>query len=231
MFDLENKICEWKLMIAESSSITQKNAMELESHLRDSIGDLVETGLSENEAFLIASLRLGAPDKLSTEFYKVNGRCVWKKRILWMLFGFVGGGALATSFSGLAAIIAGTTAALFGLSAFATSVVSFVVMANCWTILFSMLWRSGRRVQEVAMNGAVSIRWLAALVALGVFGYGLNIAGAILNHRTLVIVEYGTFIYWASIGGFAIKVCVAMACLAMIVAFDESKDEETELAR
>ena len=49
MFDLESRICEWKLMIAESSSMTQKNAVELESHLRDSIAELVAKGLHESE--------------------------------------------------------------------------------------------------------------------------------------------------------------------------------------
>ncbi len=97
--------------------------------------------------------------------------------------------------------------------------------------LVSVVVRTDRLVRNEPPD-----RWLytaacaAPRLALGVFGYGLNIAGTNLNLRTLVIVEYGTFIYWASIGGFAIKVCVTMACLAMIVAFDESKDEETELA-
>ena len=178
---------------------------------------------------MIASLRLGAPDKLSKEYYKVNGKHVWKGRILWMLFGSVGGSALGITFSGLAAI-AGTTAVFFGLSGTAGSMVSFVATVICWTVLFSMLWRSGRRDQAVTNNGAASIRWLAVIIALMVFGHGLKIVGTSMHARTVGVKEFGESIYWASIGGLAIHVVVVMACSGMIVALGRSRDEENEIA-
>ena len=146
-----------------------------------------------------------------------------------MLFGFLGGSALKSAVSGLAAI-AGTTAAFFGLSGVAAGAASLVPMVICWTILLSLLWRSGRCNKAVAINGAASVRWLAVIIALMVFGYGINIVGTNMHFRTAGPKEFGNSIYWASIGGLAIHVCVIMACLAMIVAFGRSQDEETESA-
>ncbi len=44
-------------------------------------------GLSTEEAFIVASRRIGTDNKLEKEFGKVNGGAVWVDRILWMLIG------------------------------------------------------------------------------------------------------------------------------------------------
>ena len=55
---------------------------ELEEHLRDQAEDLVESGLSEDEAFLIALKRLGAADRLTAEFAREHGDRLWKHLVL-----------------------------------------------------------------------------------------------------------------------------------------------------
>src|SRR6185369_11294317 len=44
-------------------------------------------GLSTEEAFLIATRRIGQGAALESEFGKINGRTIWIDRILWLLLG------------------------------------------------------------------------------------------------------------------------------------------------
>ena len=62
---------------------------ELEQHVRDSISDLTAKGLNDEEAFLIATRRLGEHGSLGREFGKVNGSHIWARRAFWMLAGYV----------------------------------------------------------------------------------------------------------------------------------------------
>jgi hypothetical protein len=55
---------------------------------------LVRVGLSEEEAYLVAAHRLGAPPELAAEYGKVNGGLRWARRLFWMLAGYVGLGLL-----------------------------------------------------------------------------------------------------------------------------------------
>ncbi len=86
-FDLNHAIQTWREHLSQSPSYRAENLEELESHLRDSVATLAGGGLSEEEAFLIATRRVGASRALEPEFAKVNGREVWLGRLLWMLVG------------------------------------------------------------------------------------------------------------------------------------------------
>lgn len=79
MFDLESQISTWKTHMHSASSISQDNLEELESHLRDSIDELLANGLDIEEAFLIAVRRLGDVDVINEEFSKVSTEDVWKQ--------------------------------------------------------------------------------------------------------------------------------------------------------
>lgn len=84
-FDLNNAIQQWRGNLAQSSAFRSENLHELESHLRDSIATLQTRGLAEDEAFWIASRRIGGGPQLAREFGKVNTTVVWLDRILWVL--------------------------------------------------------------------------------------------------------------------------------------------------
>lgn len=87
-FDLNLAIQRWRENLAQSPAFHSENLNELESHLRDSVATLRSHGLSDEEAFLIASHRLGNGQQLESEFGKVNRTATWADRILWMLIGF-----------------------------------------------------------------------------------------------------------------------------------------------
>ncbi len=84
-FDLNFAIRRWRDDLASSVAFRSENLNELESHLRDSIDRLRTPQLSDEEAFLIASRRIGYAPRLEQEFGKVNGTGVWFDRFLWVL--------------------------------------------------------------------------------------------------------------------------------------------------
>lgn len=71
-FDLERVIKDWREHVSRLPSFRAENVDELEAHLRDSISRLQTTGLSAEEAWLIAQKRLGYSDGLEREFAKIN---------------------------------------------------------------------------------------------------------------------------------------------------------------
>jgi uncharacterized membrane protein len=86
-FDLNDAIHQWREALSQSPTFQGENLQELESHLRDSISTLQNRGLDTEEAFLIATRRLGKESMLELEFTKINPRRLWLDRALWMLIG------------------------------------------------------------------------------------------------------------------------------------------------
>ena len=84
-FDLNRRIEQWRANLATSPSFHGENLDELESHLRDSVATMQSRGLSADEAFLIATRRIGTSSALESEFAKVNGKALWFDRCLWIL--------------------------------------------------------------------------------------------------------------------------------------------------
>jgi hypothetical protein len=90
MSSLNDLIKQWKKGLSGEESLQSDDLAELEQHLRNSVTELRRSGLNDEEAFLVASSRLGNAAALEMEFRKVNGGRVWQRRIFWMLAGYVG---------------------------------------------------------------------------------------------------------------------------------------------
>jgi len=86
-FHLATAITAWRASLASSPALHGDSLDELESHLRSSIPSLIASGLSDEEAFLIASRRIGPIKAVQHEFAKVNESAVWASRASWMLAG------------------------------------------------------------------------------------------------------------------------------------------------
>ena len=84
-FDLNHAILQWRESLAQSPAFRAENLDELEAHLRDSVTTLQLRELSAEEAFLIATRRIGSGMVLGKEFGKVNAMNVWVDRCLWGL--------------------------------------------------------------------------------------------------------------------------------------------------
>lgn len=89
MFTLNQAIKGWRLKFKQSEQFIDAEIDELESHLMDEISALKLKDLTDEEAFLVANLRLGTLQSLKAEYQKIHPNRLWQKRFLWMLTGFV----------------------------------------------------------------------------------------------------------------------------------------------
>lgn len=70
MKDLDVRIAQWREPLLRNGSFYADEVDELESHLRESVDGLVKTGLSEDEAFLVAARRLGSRKELKVAYVR-----------------------------------------------------------------------------------------------------------------------------------------------------------------
>ena len=79
---LEEGIAEWRSYVRRRQAIHAVDVDELEDHLRSQASALVEAGLTEDEAFLIAVKRIGDLDALSREFAREHSERLWKRLVV-----------------------------------------------------------------------------------------------------------------------------------------------------
>ncbi len=149
-FDLNQALSRWRGDLASAPALHAGTLDELEGHLRDSTATLVGSGLTEEEAFLVASRRLGPSPALAAEFDKVQPGAVWRVRCGWMLAGI----ALwlftqdVSFIAAIAAIYAGHLAGTDGFAAGWLGVIARVLLVGAAATAFlammrGRIWRSG----------------------------------------------------------------------------------------
>lgn len=79
---LEQQIEEWRSYVGRQRAIEAADLAELEDHLREQIEMLVDSGLSGDEAFLVAARRMGNLDALSREFAREHSERLWKQLVM-----------------------------------------------------------------------------------------------------------------------------------------------------
>jgi hypothetical protein len=95
MFDLEKLIADWRQQMMAAGVSNSEALIELEGHLRDDIEQEVRAGLSSQQAFELATQKMGEAHQLKGEFAKVNRS---RSDILRKLKGFfLGRGAVKLS--------------------------------------------------------------------------------------------------------------------------------------
>ncbi|MDH3403227.1 MAG: permease prefix domain 1-containing protein [Acidobacteriota bacterium] len=77
--DLEARIGEWRGYLRRHRAIHSVDVEELEDRLRDQVARLVETGLSGDEAFLVAVKRMGDLDAPARELARGYSERLWKQ--------------------------------------------------------------------------------------------------------------------------------------------------------
>jgi hypothetical protein len=80
--DLEQQFDQWRTYVQQHRAIAEPDVTEMESHLRDQVDDLVSSGLSDDEAFLVAVKRMGRLDEISREFAREHSDRLWKQLVL-----------------------------------------------------------------------------------------------------------------------------------------------------
>jgi len=86
-FDLEKAISTWRAELACQPGLTPADLRELEIHLRDAFAEFKVKGFADEEAFQLASKRVGPSGAVAAEFAKAAPGRVWAKRLFWLVFG------------------------------------------------------------------------------------------------------------------------------------------------
>src|SRR3954466_8014579 len=71
MPNLEQSIAEWRRTMMTAPNVGPETLDELENHLRETIEELVSSGVGDTEAFQQAASLLGTPEKVAAEFKKL----------------------------------------------------------------------------------------------------------------------------------------------------------------
>ena len=82
MAGLEAQISEWRSYLSRRQAIHSVDVAELEDHLRMQVAALVDTGLTRDEAFLVAVKRMGEFDALSRDFAREHSDRLWKQLVV-----------------------------------------------------------------------------------------------------------------------------------------------------
>lgn len=86
-FNLQDQIRNWVLHLKTGPSITESDSEELKSHLLDLIDELKEAGLDEEEAFWVASKRMGSSFEWAADYSEGNKSIIQLRRSLFILAG------------------------------------------------------------------------------------------------------------------------------------------------
>ncbi|GAA1133774.1 permease prefix domain 1-containing protein [Nocardioides aquiterrae] len=81
MSELDLEIARWSTHLRRNPALADADVEEMEAHLRDRVADLVDRGLDEDEAFLIAVKRMGNVDAIAQEFAREHAERLWKQLV------------------------------------------------------------------------------------------------------------------------------------------------------
>ncbi|MBI2430189.1 MAG: hypothetical protein HYV29_15585 [Ignavibacteriales bacterium] len=79
---LEEQVDQWRNYLLRRQAIHSIDVTELEDHLREQIEVLIQSGLSNDEAFLVAVKRMGALNDISREFAREHSDRLWKELVV-----------------------------------------------------------------------------------------------------------------------------------------------------
>lgn len=169
MSDVEKRIEQWRTGLAGSELLGGSDVSELESHLREEIEHLKTSGLSDEEAFLVARRRLGDTATLEEEFAKVHPHRRLAHHLYWMVMGLLTwfvmwplAEHLTTVFAYLAYAV-GLRGVLLTLFALAVAMVSFAFVGFLMLRYLGSHWHSRVMAKRVATP-----------ICVGMFAAGAN---------------------------------------------------------
>lgn len=184
MFDVNIAVQEFRATLAKGGVSSVEDLDELEDHLHAETEQLVLTGLSQEEAFLVAAHRLGRRGQLEVEDRKAPNSSDGSQQVFWMVCGAIAYISLSWGLS-----IFFQAFALAGLALRAP-----LLLAFGGGILLSLFCVSGLALyvnNHIRKGHSMSRK--SAVVAL-LFGWivlrGLSIAMGLFMGRNLPLTEY-----------------------------------------
>ena len=209
MFDLEQAIQDWKLTFRPDSSIGPDGVQEVESHLRESIERLQDSGLSMHEAFAVGLHRLGLTAELEREFAKNQPVVAWQTRLVWMVGGYLaftlfrGGASAIVAFAGAGMAYAGVSATIAG-------PIAVAVLVAAWAGLLVISYRVllNRECASCRFTWKWAIIVGAALCTLS----AATVYGQLAQQAIADATWYSESAMWLGWGGLVVRMAVYLLC-------------------
>jgi hypothetical protein len=227
MFDIDKSTADWLSDLRQSGALEEADLEELGSHLKDEVEQLTDKGLSEKEAFWVATGRLGNREELPDEYAKANTQAVWRHRFLWMAVGILA--FLVLNFLiGLLSYVPTLVAVSSGIDGDSAVIVSLSsqilltcgAVASAYFILsrdrfeVSTRFRKARRSRSrIIVFYAIPLTLLGILMSLW-WGVAPILLPRVANYVTLSTVWYATQVGSAV---FSIVVVVSLAYIALVL--------------
>jgi hypothetical protein len=228
MFDLNERINEWRGSLSGSAVLSEQDLNELESHLREEIENLTDSKLSAEEAFLIATHRLGRAGSLTAEFAKINGLGILRTRLFWMIVGVLTY-MLVMQFSAAASQACVFLGGIAGLKGYGSGVVS---SASEILILGATLFLCYRLCRQ-RTGGSAFNRWangfrartilLAALAASLVVLATAQIFLRAGTARVMGAQQYGQMAIVSTCTNLALSILLPVAMMILLIMLRRSR--------
>ncbi|MEX0773982.1 MAG: permease prefix domain 1-containing protein [Balneolales bacterium] len=167
---LEQQIKQWRVYLHRHQSIYQTDAEELESHLRDQVEALIDSGLADDEAFLVAVKRMGNVDSLSREFAREHSERLWKQLVVATDTGAASRGALQADITIVILLAAAAALAIKVPELFGYNMDDPYVLFYARNISFFVLpLLTGYFVWKRRLNGVTGLWLVPVFIAAAVF--------------------------------------------------------------
>jgi hypothetical protein len=233
MSDVEERIEQWRANLTQSEAVTDADAIELESHLREEIKHLEGSGLSGEEAFLLGRHRLGDAAALDEEFAKVNGPRRLANRLWWMIAGVLAY-LVATHFAGTASVASLAIAQntdlsprVLGIIGVAVRIGAFCVLGVLVLLLCIRYSRPGGRSPIHISRRARMALLLALLVETLAFTI-TRVCGVLSVTRTMAPQDYAQVVVVESFGVAAWRLAGPVLLGALLIVIHLAGRQKTE---
>jgi hypothetical protein len=218
MFDLNQEVAQWKQSFGLSESVTHPDLDELESHLHDQIDTLTLSGLSPQEAFLVARHRIGDLKQVAGEYAKVNGFSIFRRRLQWMLVGILAYmlifnvsylGSVAGVFGAYSAGIRGYLPGYIGQGA------QFLMIFVGLVLVAAILRIPGLGHLVESLGGAIVLGLVVMIGSLVLVA--ARILVPLLTVRLVNIEDYGRLTIVQNVAGLAYSFIIPILIVALLI--------------
>lgn len=217
MFELKKAIENWQSDLLRGGTITPEDLAELEEHLHESMMELQEKDLNEQEAFLVSTSRLGSPAVLRREFAKTNGIPVGRRLLFWAPWVYLIWMASSRLVPGILMLFQALSPA---------GRVQLALGTVCWMAILYLLIRNRKRDEARHGREVATFRRVAYIIATILLGHVCFVVANFLQSARPF--EYGKSALLAGAGELPFNLLVITICVAVIYLMDETRVRDTE---
>jgi hypothetical protein len=196
---LEESIGEWRAFLRRRQAIHKVDVEELEDHLRSQIFGLVDAGLSDDEAFLVAVKRIGDLDTLSREFAREYSERLWKQLVVSPETGLRANGRKEAIVAVALAIVSAVAIKLpelfgFHMSAPITETSFYIRNFSLFVLPLLAGYFAWKRTVDWAGRIWLAIPFVVAVLAVNIFPFDAR------GHTLILVAIHLPIALWLTVG-------------------------------